>query len=137
MASSMGGGMARGPERLCGGTRTRLCAGAGSWGRRRAWTAAPSAGGGGSAGAGGGHDLGTRSLGLAGTMDMGTGALGLSASPLRPLGTRPLVASGRTLVLGPGALDKTVARRFFQPHLPAFIKASHSGCILGFGHARP
>ena len=39
-----------------------------------------------------GHDLGIRRLGLAGTMDMGTRALGLSAPPLRPLGTRPLVA---------------------------------------------
>ena len=92
MAGNIGGGMVRRPERLCGGTGTRLCGGINPWGGGRARAAAPSAGGGGSASAGGGHDLGTWGLGLAGTMDMGTRALGLSASPLRPLGAGPLVA---------------------------------------------
>ncbi len=92
MAGNIGGGMARRPERLCGGTGTRLYGGADFWGSRRARAAAPSAGGGGSASAGGGHDLGTRGLGLAGAMDMGTRALGLSTPSLRPLVTGPLVA---------------------------------------------
>ena len=88
----IGGGMARRPEWLRGGAGTRLYGGADFWGSRRARAAAPSAGGGGSASAGDGHDLGARGLELAGAMDMGTRALGLSAPPLRPLGTRSLVA---------------------------------------------
>ncbi|WP_461266780.1 hypothetical protein [Acidithiobacillus sp.] len=92
MASSMGGGMARGPEWLCGGTWTCLCAGACSWGRRRAWAAAASAGDSGSTSSGNGHGMDARDLDLAGTMDMGAGALGLSTLSLRPLGAGPLVA---------------------------------------------
>jgi len=88
----MGGGMARRPERLCGGTWTRLCAGAGSWGSRRAWAAAASACDSGSTSSGNGHGMDARDLGLAGTMDMGAGALGLSTLSLRPLGAGPLVA---------------------------------------------
>ncbi|MHB1580932.1 MAG: hypothetical protein ACYCQM_12065 [Acidithiobacillus sp.] len=84
--------MAHCPERVCGGTGTRLYGGINPRSGGRARTATPSAGGGGPADAGGGHDLGTRGLGLAGTMDMGTGALGLSTPSLRPLGTGPLVA---------------------------------------------
>ena len=92
MAGNIGGGMVRRPERLCGGTGTRLCGRINPWGGGRARAATPSADGSGPASAGSGHDLGTRSLGLAGTMDMGTRALGLSAPSLCPLGTRPLVA---------------------------------------------
>ena len=106
---NIGGGMARGPDRLCGGTRTRLCGGVDPGGGGRARAAATAAGGSGPAGACGGHDLDTRRLGLAGPMDMGTGALGLPAPSLRPLGAGSLVASGRALVLGSGSLGKTVS----------------------------
>ncbi len=88
----MGGGMARGPEWLRGGTWTCLCAGAGSWGRRRAWAAAPPACDSGSTSSGNGHGMDARGLGLAGAMDMGARALGLSTLSLRPLGAGPLVA---------------------------------------------
>ena len=92
MGDDIGRGMAHGPERLCGGTGTRLCGGINPWGGGRAWAATPSADGNSPAGTGGGNGLAARRLGLAGTMDMGTRALGLSASPLRPLGAGPLVA---------------------------------------------
>ncbi|MCK9358358.1 hypothetical protein [Acidithiobacillus sp.] len=92
MAGSMGGGMARGPEWLRGGTWTRLRAGANSWGRRRAWAAAAPACGSGSTSSGNGHGMDAGGLGLAGAMDMGTRTLGLSTLPLRPLGAGPLVA---------------------------------------------
>ena len=92
LEGDIGGGMAHGPERVCGGTGTRLYGGINPRSGGRARTATPSAGGGCPADAGGGHDLGARGLGLAGTMDMGTGALGLSTPSLRPLGTGPLVA---------------------------------------------
>ncbi|WP_461274944.1 hypothetical protein [Acidithiobacillus sp.] len=100
--------MARGPDRLRGGTWTRLCGGVDPRGGGRARAAATAADGGGPAGADGGHDLDTRGLGVAGPMDMGTGALGLPAPSLRPLGAGSLVASGRALVLGSGSLGKTV-----------------------------
>ena len=111
MAGSIGGGMAHSPERLCGGAWTRLCGETNVWGNRRARAAAPSARGSGSASSGNGHGMGARGLGLEGTMDMVAGTLGLSAPP-RLLGTRPLVAPGRTLVLGPGPLAATVAKVF-------------------------
>lgn len=109
--------MAHSPERLCGGTWTRLCGGAKFWGNRRAWAAAPSACASGSATSGNGHGMDTRGLVLAGAMDMGAGTLDLSTPSLRPLGTRPLVAQGRTLVLGPGPLAATVAAAN-SPFLP-------------------
>ena len=92
LEGDIGGGMAHGPERLCGGTGTRLCGGINPCGGGRAWAATPSADGSGPASADSGNGLAARSLGLAGTMDMGTRALGLSAPSLCPLGTRPLVA---------------------------------------------
>ena len=92
MASSMDGGMARGPERLRGGAWTRLCAGANSGGCRRAWAATASACGDSPTGPGNRHGMDTGGLGLAGAMDLGARTLGLSTLPLRPLGARPLVA---------------------------------------------
>ena len=103
--------MAHRPERLYGGTWTRLYGEANFWGNRRARTAAPSARGSGSASSGNGHGMGARGLGLEGTMDMVARTLGLPAPSLRLLGTRPLVAPGRTLVLGPGPLAATVTAK--------------------------
>ena len=78
--------MARGPERLRGGTVLCLCGGASHrsggpcLGRRPLPVVVPPASVVG--------DMGTRRLGLAGTMDMGTGAPGPSTPVSTPSGRR-------------------------------------------------
>ena len=68
-------------------------------------------------------------------MDMVAGTLGLPAPPLRLLGTRPLVAPGRTLVLGPGPLAATVAKEKSRPLVPhpnqAHAVTGRAGSPLG------